>query len=220
MKFVKPFIILAACFLLNGCVGGLVPANRTESAAVHSSEKVAAEHETTIKKVIEGERQPPPPQPNVKVDGRNNLVSMTFESPKPPTNSYRETLDLADGSQMKAGSEGESKTFMKKQIPLWVALIGTAVGLGLMILVWKWAKRSSPTFAAASDMVEGFAASSIRGVDEIFRGVISDIKEDAMHETDPVVIAKYQKHIGNLEAARGRSKVHLMENKPPLLRPK
>lgn len=144
-----PFLIVAliSSLLLTGC-GALIPQNHTEQAAVKTAGSLNETHDDQMTKRSS--------IPQMKVGGWGNKVEI---QPGPQSAPF-ETVVKSSGSTDSSGSDSaEGKQWTK--IPLWVALIGTAVGIAALIAVFKWAKRSSPAVAAAFNAADTEVAALI-----------------------------------------------------------
>lgn len=165
---------------LAGC--SLIPMKRQEQEGIQASQQIATEHELTLRRVTEPVVQPP------GLPGKSNA-------------GVREDLTVTDKAHAGSESHEQAHSWYKQSFPLWVSLIGMAVGVGLLIFVFKWARRSSPAIDAAFRVGEQAAESAANELS----GVIRNLRTHAVTATDPSQQALLQTHISELEAARGRT---------------
>lgn len=188
--------LLLIAILLTGCTG--LPLQNKESASVLKG-VVEAKTVNSFEKITEGDPTPvnnTTVTPSVTVSGSSNRVDVKIEAPEPLPelplpSSYKQTVRAGQTSHDAATvSESASSSV---RLPISVALLITAVALGLLLFLWRSASKSSAALGAFSETVDDYFASEIRKHRSI-----------ATTATDSGEIARHLAAVGELESSRGR----------------
>lgn len=189
--------LLLIALLLTGCTG--LPLQNKESASVLKG-VVAAKEATRFEKITEGDPTPvntTTVTPSVTVSGHSNRVDVKIEAPEQPLPAlplpagYRQTVRAGQATSDTA-TVAESAS-LSVRLPISVAILIAAVGLGLLLLVWRSATKSSAALGGFAEVVDGYFAAEIRKHRSI-----------ASTATDSAEIARHLAAVGELEANRGR----------------
>lgn len=179
------FGVAATMLLVAGC-GTLIPSEHKEQVAVRTAGELAATHSANVTK--QSENVAPPM--NLSISGKDNKLDLKVESAR--TSTKVEAADTQDSSGHDSAFGSSMHT-----IPLFVKLIGAAIGLGLLFFVIKWIvsylRKSSPAIDAA-----------FQAGDELAAKWINEARHEAMATTDPNALAKLNARIAQMEADRGK----------------
>ena len=189
----KRLALLALLF--TGC--GATPMQKDMSSVFKGI--VESREKTSVEKLTEGEKTPVNTvavTPSVTVTGSSNWVDVKIEPPEPPaplppTASYRQSVRV--GQVTSDATVMADSSAMSMRLPLSVAILFAAVGLGLLLLVWRSATKSSAALGAFAEVVDDYFAAEIRKHRSI-----------ATTATDSAEIARHLAAVGELEANRGR----------------
>lgn len=125
-------------------------------------------------------------------------------------------IETRDGTKLRV-QHGESRTdsrteaderaatseslldMSRESVPLFVKLIGGAVGLGLLALVVFWVIRRIKQGAAGAA-----AAAAFHTADQSIAAVLNGLKNQAMSEPDPAKALMLSTQISALEKSRGK----------------
>jgi len=188
--------LLLIALLLTGCTG--LPLQNRESASVLKG-VVTAKEDTRFEKITEGDPTPvntTTVTPSVTVSGHSNRVDVKIEAPEPlpalplPAG-YKQTVRAGQATSDTA-TVAESAS-LSVRLPISVAILIGAVGLGLLLLVWRSATKSSAALGGFAEVVDNYFAAEIRKHRSI-----------ATTATDSAEIARHLAAVGELEANRGR----------------
>lgn len=142
-------VIVGFCLLLGGC-------STEKSARAISSENIAASHESSIKRALEGSQLP-----NVTVSGSSNTVTVGAS----PVNS---TIDVQDTSNAQGAAAGDTQSHFRASISGWIAFAAAAVAIATLLVAWVlWSKLSASGaaadmgFASAIDTIHALCASNV-----------------------------------------------------------
>lgn len=187
--------MIGIAFLYMGC-SSLVPTERKESRSVQATEALSTQHDLTVERATHGQQTPVvvAPQPNITVTGTNNTVS--YQPPAAPTFSpqFREELKIASNSKNHAGTTEDARGGLDMSIPMFVKIIGLAIGIGALFFVLLWVWRSIKNTAAGQAIQAGDAA---------LKTIIEKKRNEAMVSKDDAEIAKRALDIAELEKQRG-----------------
>lgn len=131
----------------------------------------------------------PQPQPTVVTTQSKDGSTTTTVTPPPPT----VDIHAKEGARVNVNEKGWWTFSEEDSYPLFVKLIGLAVGLFMLgLLVWAWRKQS-----AAVDQ-------AYQAADEALARQIKKRRERAQETTDTREIAHNAVSIADLEAERGK----------------
>lgn len=192
-------IPIMLCPLLYGC--SIMPSSKTSTQDSKAAGSASSQHESTLRRVTEGVQRPSP-NIDIKICNSSNIVIFAPPAravPMTPEAPFHEELTISDDAGMTSESSMTWSKLSKIVIPLGVKLLLLAGGILALILVFKYARRTSP----AVDAIIGT-------VDNVIANKITRHQETAMGSTDPAVIALAQAKIAALQEER----VKLRESKP------
>lgn len=165
-------VLLFAVLMLSGGCGGLVPSERQRSESVKATENLAVEQEKTIRRTL-------------------TALPQTLAGPQ----AIREDLTFETVTRTGAGSKASAAGSSEISIPLFVKIIGLAIGLVLLALAvwWLWGFLRTTAFGQGISLADDMAARQIRKLRE--RAVLAD---------DAAEKAKLATDIADLESERGK----------------
>ncbi len=146
---------------LTGCA--LVPRERSQQSTLAKREITSDVRAFDVSRHLVSET-PTITMPPIAVRGASNVVSVTLTPPRVETVTHQAATNAAAANQVSTEAERSTVT-----IPLFVKLIGGAVGLALLLAVifgglWL-ARRHSLAAAAALDTADGELAKIIGSIE-------------------------------------------------------
>lgn len=173
--------------MLAGC--SLLPADKSRSEAVKSSEALAASHDVSFTRSLEVT-----PEMAIAIS-RDAAVTARDLPPLPPT--IREVQSYKATASQTAGSHATASGTASTKLSLGAKLILTGVGIFILtaaiLLAWRYLKGTAIGQAAAL-------------ADDVLARRIRALRERSTLSTDAAEIARAQAEIAELEAERGRNK--------------
>lgn len=178
---------VGAALLLAGC-GTLVPTERHASQSVKTTEAIATESERTTQRTL----SVVPEMARVLVQ-ESNVVAV------PMGHSLSETLTVSSRTSTGAGSKDSANGSSITSIPLFVKLIGGAVGLVLLVLAIRHAINSARGTAvgAALEVADRGAGAVLDQIDSLLATVTSEAEISRLNSLK----AKAEKERGKLKGA-------------------
>ena len=172
----KLTLILLVAGMLAGC-GTLVPSERRASQSVQATEAIATETQQTMRRTFEVV-----PQAATAMQLSNGVPVAVSES-----------LTVESRTTTGAGSEDRAKGTSQISIPLFVKVIGLAVGLGMLWLVLWIIRKQSVAAQAAWSAADRAVADSI-----------DFVEAKARESTNPEELNKLNAELARLEKRRGK----------------
>ncbi len=169
-----PTATTAACvclFILSGCLG--IPMDKS-AATDHELRDTTG----TTAKVVNETKAAPAPMKWERFDPKTGAKTDSLEIPT----EYRGKTETTTTS--KTATTATDSTWFDQHVPLFVALIGTAVGVGLCFIVglfiWRWFKSTvvGKATATASDMAWREASGMVGEFIHNIRSKTADAKDD------------------------------------------
>ena len=149
-------------FVSAGC-GSLLPKERSQQTRVAQKEMLASASRESFERAVKSET-PTITMPAITVSGSSNTVALTVAPPKVETVTRLAATNTVNTVETSASEEKKTVT-----IPLFVKLIGSAVGLAMLfavIAVALWyARKHSAAAAAGLDAADRHLASAIATVE-------------------------------------------------------
>lgn len=180
-------VALAVAACLSGCSG--LPHSKSSTTDAKAAGNATAEHQTTLRRATAGT---PPPNITITI-GKGGTVTMPPPAAAVPMTPAREELEFSDAAGLSSDSSSSLDTLNKTVIPWGIRLLLVAAGVFALLLVVRYARRSSPAVDAILATADAALAARIR-----------EHRESAMAATDPAVIASHTQRIASLEAERGK----------------
>ena len=178
---------MLVCLSPLGC--SLVPKEQRQQQTIQESAKFAGTRNTEIEQHIQAA-----PTPTI-VTTTNPKTGETSTSITPPP--ARVDTHYAGNAEASAGAATLNSYDFSESIPLFVKLIGLAIGLallaGVVIGVWIYVRRASAAVAASAELA-----------DHILAEQIQRLRNKAMAAKDPDEITEHSTEIAGLEAQRGK----------------
>ena len=202
-------LIIWLALLSIGC-GALLPEKRTEGASVKASESVANTQTMAVERITRGT-----PPPSVTVSGVSNRVELNYgstgrltsaarvEKIPPSISSETDSQTFTESVKANVGTSTDSKVVDQAKAhtaintPLFVSLIGCAVGILLLLYTFKQVKNSSTAISATFDLA-----------DETLKRHIENARSRAISSVDKNQIAEEMRRIAEYEAERGKLALH------------
>lgn len=173
-----PFIVVPVVLVAAACVGGCVPTEKRSTIEQTQRESVAGKANAEV--LRETQVQPPPVTVTTKDGTRVEMPAAVTETVRAKT----EASEVSDSAA--TGRAEDSET-----IPLFVKLIGGAVGLSMLLGVGWLLLRSSRALRAAYAVADDYLA---RGINRV--------RTMAQVETDPARANLLNSIVSGLEAER------------------
>ena len=186
MKTKHILIGISLALLLTGCAGQLVPHEANQKAALASAAQIETTHESEITKQVNGTPAPI----NITQSGTSNTVSVAVLAPAA-------TVSLHDTAGSTSHTDQQSTASDSYTIPMFVKIIGLAIGLLVLFLVlkyvWTYIRTNSPAVDAAYKLADAKLAE-----------VIGHIESKRAAATDPQVQANLNDLAATANKARGQ----------------
>lgn len=189
MKTLHILITIAVLAIAMPDANAFWPFTRNKEKKENSSteSKRSDQNGIIVENSVEGEKTP---VPEVTVPGSSNVVNVNIGKPEQP---YKRQTNVEAESKGNIAEQSEEESWYKKKFPMWMALIGTGVGIFIVFAAIKYGRKSSP----AVDQAWGY-------MDEKLAEWIRQARERSMSSADPVEMARFNAEIAELEAERGR----------------
>lgn len=194
-------IRLLLCLLLLFSAGcALIPSSKTRNDDARAAGQAAASYEAMLRAVSSGSPQPIINISNlcVEIHGTNNAVNIANSGGTP----YDKTVDYDGSGGLTSESSFTWSRMSKTIIPWGIRLMFAAAGIFLIVLVWKYVKRSSAAAAAISDAAERRVADFINKTEEDYERRIKEHKDQAAMETDQNEIKYHLSRAETLQAEK------------------
>lgn len=176
---------LAAVLLLTGCAA-MVPTERHQSQSVKTTENIAVETERTTQRQFS---VVPEAAIAIARDGTNSQVVSI-----PLGNSVTETFTTTSRTGTGAGSKDSANGSFTSTIPLFVKLIGAAIGGFLILGVIYFARKSSAGVDAAYKVA-----------DQGFANLVGTLRTMATQSTNPEQLNVLNSLIAEVNDQRGKA---------------
>lgn len=190
MKIRNILIGIGLAVLLTGCMGQLVPHEANQKAALASAAQIETAHETEVTKQVNGTPAPI----SVTQSGSSNSVSVVVMPPGGNTTVHDKAGSTSHTDQQSTASDSTT-------IPLFVKLIGLALGLGLLFFIIRWIitymKANSLAVDAAYKEADQYVANIIGHIEAKSRAAADPATQASMND----LLATAQKERGKLNSA-------------------
>lgn len=180
---------LVLMLLPMGC-GALIPREATKSASVQTSEHIAANHDLTIRRAVEIL-----PEMALRVPQSGVVTSTELRPSVPQMPATRETLEIRSVSGENSGAAEVAQGNSKDSIPLFVKLIGGAVGVFALTFALGWLWRTIRTTALGQGINAG---------DKVLGAFIQKLRQRALESVTNEEKARHLSDIAHLESERGK----------------
>lgn len=180
------------CALLGLGCSALIPSERHQSAAVRTTEAIATESERTTQRTLSVT-----PEMALAVNRDSNVVAIPLGS------SISETLKVTSRTGTGAGSKDTAIGTSTITIPLFVKVIGAAIGLLLLVAAIRYAVNAArgTAIGATLALADRSAGSVLDAIDSMLSTVTSESEISRLN----ALKAKAEKERGKLNQVKGGS---------------
>lgn len=179
-------LCLFLVLVVTGC--SLLPADKTKSEAVKSSENTSANHDLTIRRALEVG-----PERGLRVAREGEVASHQLPAETP----MRETLEIHSVASQSASANDAAAGNSSVTIPLFVKVIGLGVGIAVLTGAILFALKSAKGTAFGQ---------GLQLADEALARAIQRKRQVAATTTDSSKQAEIHAELAQLEADRGKLK--------------
>ena len=163
------YLTLLPLILLTGC-SALIPTEHKEQVAVKSAGSLETSHNDTVTKRSA--------LPSIDMRGWGNKLDLKV----PETQ-----LKINSSADIDSSGDDSAAGFSWTKIPLGVKICLIAVGLGALLLIWRWIKLEFPAVGKSAQLG-----------DSVLQREIDRLKTKAMSTTDPARLAEVNADIAHL----------------------
>lgn len=176
---------VASCCLLTGC-SALIPSEHKQQVAVQTAGELTAKQQDSVTRRSA--------LPNLIASGKESKIEVTL-----PTQAAAFSTEVKSESEVESAGKDSAKGTTASSIPLFVKLIGAAVGLALLAGIIFWIVRSVRAGAAGAA-----AAAAFNLADRQIASGIGSIETMLHAANDPKEKTLLLAHLANLEKIRGK----------------
>lgn len=184
MKTRSLFVSSLSLVLLAGC-SALIPTEHKEQVAVQTAGELSAHQQDNLTKRSS--------LPNLIASGKESKIEVTL----PQGVSYQSEANAS--STVASSGQDSAKGSTTSSIPLFVKIIGAAVGLGLLAAVVFWIVSSVRAGAAGAA-----ASAAFNLADQHIAGSISSLESMIRISNDPTQKNTLLAQLADLEKTRGK----------------
>lgn len=182
-------------YVFKGC--SMVPTEQSSTLSQKQRESVIGKATTDVVRATDTL----PPNVTITTKAKDGTVVQIEQ----PTRQHSETTaSTSAGESSDSSASGSSEWSIK--VPMFVKVIGLAVGIGLFIGIIWFLRRNSAAIKKITDVADERVAEAVSMADDAFSDMIHSVRSEAITTTEPAQVAKLTTIAADIE--RKRSNFH------------